>query len=101
MPGDFLKGLSADRYSRISDLLDESIDMVPSDREAWLAALEKRDPQSASVLRRMFAARCAVEADGFLEEMPLVPRKFLLTMLIGRLAARLWALSPTGPLRTP
>jgi hypothetical protein len=80
--GDFLKGLSAQRYARISELLDESIDMTPGDREIWLAALERNDPQSAVVLRSMFAARRLFQADRFLEEMPVVPRKLLLTVLV-------------------
>jgi eukaryotic-like serine/threonine-protein kinase len=71
--GDFLKGLSEAEYSRISALLDESIDMIPSDREVWVAALERTDPKSAAILRGMFAAQVAYTADEFLEEMPSVP----------------------------
>src|SRR6186713_1358972 len=70
---DFLKGLSEAQYTRISALLDESIDMIPSDREIWLATLERSDPKSAAILRDMFAAQVAYSADDFLEDMPSVP----------------------------
>jgi hypothetical protein len=70
--GDFLKGLSAAEYSRISDLLDESIDMLPADREIWLATLARRDPKSAAVLGSMFAAQGRYKADKFLEDLPAV-----------------------------
>jgi hypothetical protein len=70
--GDFLKDLSAAEYSRISDLLDESIDMIPGDREIWLATLGRSDPKSAAVLGSMFAAQGRYEADKFLEDLPAV-----------------------------
>ncbi|MBS0418132.1 MAG: protein kinase [Proteobacteria bacterium] len=85
--GDFLKGLSADAYFRISALLDESIDMIPSDRQVWLATLERTDPKSAAILRGMFTAQVAYSADNFLEEMPSVPADTTLssdTTLVGR-----------------
>jgi hypothetical protein len=72
MAGDFLKGLSATEYSRISDLLDESIDMTAGDREIWLATLGRSDPKSAAVQRPMFYAQDRYEADKFLEDLPAV-----------------------------
>src|SRR4051812_14854616 len=71
--GDFLKGLSGAEDSRISALLDESIDMISSDRGVWLAILERPEPKSAAILRDMFAAQVAYTADDFLEDMPSVP----------------------------
>jgi eukaryotic-like serine/threonine-protein kinase len=71
--GDFLRGLSEPEYSRISALLDDSLDMIPSDREIWLATLERSDPKSAAILRGMFSAQVAYAADNFLEDMPSVP----------------------------
>lgn len=85
--GDFLKGLGEAEYSRISALLDASIDMIPSDREVWLATLERDDPKSAAILRGMFAAQVAYSADHFLEDMPSVPADPALgadSTLIGR-----------------
>ncbi len=72
--GDFLKGLSEAQYSRISELLDESIDMIPSDREIWLATLDRDDPKSSAALRGMFAAQGTFTGKSFLEELPSVPR---------------------------
>jgi hypothetical protein len=70
--GDFLRGLSATEYSRISDLLDEALDMTPADREVWLATLGRSDPKSAAVLGSMFAAQHTYQADRFLEDLPVV-----------------------------
>jgi len=98
--GDFLKGLSAAQYARISNLLDESIDMLPADREIWLAELEQIDPQCAPVLRNMFAARPEGEADKFLQDIPSVlghRRLQVLMKLVRKLVARLRALSATSP----
>ena len=39
-----LKDLSPAEFSRLSALLDESIEMAPGKRDAWLAALESREP---------------------------------------------------------
>lgn len=94
--GDFLKGLSADQYARISVLLDESIDMSPGDREIWLAALEQLEPESAAVLRNMFAARRERESDNFLQDIPAVlghGRSLRVLRLIRRLMARLMLVS--------
>jgi hypothetical protein len=99
MSGDFLKDLSADQYARISDLLDESIDMPPGDRATWLAELEQVEPQLAAVLRNMFAARRDGEADRLLQDIPSVlghKRLVAVLRLARKLAARLWALSVTG-----
>ncbi len=68
--GDFLRGLSAAEYARISSLLDESLEMGPGDREVWLHTLEHDDPKSAAVLRSMFAAQGRDAADRFLEQLP-------------------------------
>ena len=69
---DFLKGLSATEYSRISGLLDEALDMTPADREIWLATLGRSDPKTAAVLGSMFAAQHRYQADKFLEDLPAV-----------------------------
>lgn len=98
--GDFLKELSADQYARISDLLDECIEMPPADRELWLAKLERVDPKLTAVLRNMFAARRADEADRLLQDIPSVLGHRRLTVLLRlarKLAARLWAMTVTGP----
>jgi hypothetical protein len=75
--GDFLKGLSATEYSRISDLLDEALDMTPADRETWLATLGGSDPISAAALGSLFAAQHRYQADKFLEDLPAVAGEYL------------------------
>ncbi len=62
-----LRSLSASEYARISKLLDDSIEMAPAERAEWLAVLGRSDPQSAAVLRDLFAAQGAALAPGLLE----------------------------------
>jgi eukaryotic-like serine/threonine-protein kinase len=69
-----LKELSASRFSRVSELLDESLDMASDKREAWLAALESSDPEAAALLRELFAAHGACRSEAFLEDREAVVR---------------------------
>jgi len=62
-----LEDLSAPEFSRLSALWDESIEMAPVDREAWLAALERSDPQTAALLRALSASHEESCKRGFLE----------------------------------
>jgi hypothetical protein len=41
-------------FSRLSALLDESLDMAPGERDVWLSELAGIDPTSASILRDVF-----------------------------------------------
>jgi eukaryotic-like serine/threonine-protein kinase len=63
-----LKDLTPAEYQRISQLLDESIDLAPEERSRWLTELERRDPAAAALLRDLFATQGACQAAGFLEE---------------------------------
>jgi len=71
--GRFPEGLERSGILANFRLLDESIDMIPATGEIWLATLERTDPNSAAILRRMFTAQVAYSADNFLEDMPSVP----------------------------
>ena len=51
--GSFLRSLSAAQFARISQLLDESLDMPAENRLAWLVELERGDPESAGILRTL------------------------------------------------
>src|SRR6202789_2138959 len=62
-----LKDLSAPEFSRLSALLDESIEMAPAERDVWLAALDSREPRVAAVLRRMLALQSGDQGRRFLE----------------------------------
>jgi hypothetical protein len=52
-----LKDLTPSQYSRISELLDEAIDMALEEREAWLAEIERSDLACALILRDLFASQ--------------------------------------------
>ena len=67
-----LKDLSAAEYSRLSALWDESIEMAPGEREAWLAALESGEPRLGAVLREMSALESGEQGRRFLETRDLV-----------------------------
>ena len=67
-----LKDLSAAEFSRLSTLWDESIDMAPGERDAWIAALERSDPKTAALLRALCASQDESRERGFLETSDLV-----------------------------
>ena len=69
-----LKDLSASEFSRLSTLLDESIEMTPGERHAWLAALERGEPRLGAVLREIFALQSGDQGRRFLETRDLVAR---------------------------
>jgi len=71
-PGVSLKDLSAAEFSRLSALWDESIEMGPAERGAWLGALESREPRVAVLLREMFANQHGDLGRRFLETRELV-----------------------------
>ncbi len=70
-----LKDLSESEYSRLSTLWDESIDMEPGEREAWLGALASREPRLGAVLREMLALHEGDQGRRFLETRNLVERQ--------------------------
>ena len=61
-----LRELTPDQYSRISLLLDESLELGPDERHAWLTDLQLRDAQAAELLRRLFASQPQGGAADFL-----------------------------------
>lgn len=63
-----LRGLTHDEFSRISRLLDESIELTFDERHAWLTNLEQHDPEAAVLLRRLFASQEEGRADRFLND---------------------------------
>jgi serine/threonine-protein kinase len=66
--------LSQSQFSRLSALLDQSLGMTPEERDAWLAALEREDPQSAALLRGLIASHEAARNQGFLETRDVLSR---------------------------
>jgi WD40 repeat protein/serine/threonine protein kinase len=69
-----IKDLSSAQYSRLSDLLDESIDMGPGARISWLGELAHTEPILAAILRDMFASQGQSHAQGFLETQDFLAR---------------------------
>jgi WD40 repeat protein/serine/threonine protein kinase len=67
-----LKDLSAPEFSRLSALWDESIEMAPAERDAWIVALERSDPKAAAHLRALCASQHESRERGFLETRDLV-----------------------------
>jgi eukaryotic-like serine/threonine-protein kinase len=67
-----LKDLSAGEFSRLIDLLDQSIEMTPEERHAWLAALESSEPKAAALLRAWSVSQDESRAKRFLETSGLV-----------------------------
>ena len=67
-----LKDLSAAEFSRLSALWDESIEMAPGERDAWLAALERSEPKAAALLRVLSASQEESRERRFLETSDLV-----------------------------
>ena len=66
-----LKGLTASQYRRLSQLLDESIDLSAEERAEWLALLDRSEPGWAAFLRNMFSSedrdrQKVLETRGFL-----------------------------------
>src|SRR5580700_8495407 len=69
-----LKDLSAAEFSRLSALFDESIEMAPGERGAWLAALVRSEPKLAGLLRVLCASQEESRERRFLETSDLVAR---------------------------
>jgi eukaryotic-like serine/threonine-protein kinase len=66
--------LSPAQFSRLSELLDESIDLDPGARKSWLAELAHTEPALAAILRDMFASQSQLDARGFLATQDFVAR---------------------------
>jgi len=84
--GEFLRHLSAARYARISELLDESLELLPGERGTWLATLQHSDPGSAALLRDLFAAQRTWQSHGFLDSRPHIPGRSFAGILLLALA---------------
>ena len=56
----------ATTWARLSPLLDEALDLPPSERAAWLAALQASTPADALILQRLLERHDAADRDAFL-----------------------------------
>ena len=57
-----IRDLDASQFSRVCALLDEALNLVPPDRDAWLAELGARDRESAELLNRMLCDHPGADA---------------------------------------
>lgn len=73
MSGPF-QNLTPEQYSKVSQLLDQSIELPPNERDAWLTDLGARDPEAAALLRRLFASQSASDDARFLEDRQRIAR---------------------------
>src|SRR5450631_342414 len=69
-----IKDLSAAEFSRLSQLLDESMDMAPGARVSWLDAIAQAEPALAAILRAMFDSQGESQARNFLETQDFLAR---------------------------
>ncbi|MDE2138750.1 MAG: serine/threonine protein kinase, partial [Gammaproteobacteria bacterium] len=59
------------QWARVLPLLDEALELEPSQREAWIAARSANDAPLAAQLRELLAVHAANRASGFMERSPL------------------------------
>ena len=62
------------------ELLDEALDLPPSERAAWLADLRRTQPEQAAKLDAMLATESELNRAGFLTELPEVPATSVLPL---------------------
>ena len=53
-------------WARLSPLLDEALDLLPSERTVWLAELQARAPTDALMLQRLLVRHEAADRNAFL-----------------------------------
>src|SRR5579862_4765627 len=62
--------MDAERWRRLSPLLDRALDKEGEARVRWFAALRARDPALAAEIEGLVAEAESLERDGFLERPP-------------------------------
>ena len=62
-----LPGFDAERWSALSPLLDELLDLPPADRAARLAALREQDAELAAMLAQLTDQLTEIDREAFLE----------------------------------
>lgn len=70
-----LKDLSPSEYARLSQLLDQALELDCAARDAWLADLAIGDARGAALLAGLLASQRQSESDGFLENRTLLLRE--------------------------
>jgi serine/threonine-protein kinase len=69
--------MDLDAWRAASPWLDEALDLTPTERDSWIAALERDRPEIAATLRLLFAGSESPGFGGFLGDSPtLLGRRF-------------------------
>lgn len=66
-------GQAASRWSELSPLLDELLDLPADERAQRLARMRETDPEQARALHELLAQLTAIDRDGFLQQGPVLP----------------------------
>jgi eukaryotic-like serine/threonine-protein kinase len=74
-----LRDLTPPQHSRLLELFDESLELSPEARVAWLTGLERNDPEFGPLLHNLLAAQSANQAEGFLSTGNSLARQLLST----------------------
>jgi hypothetical protein len=63
--------LTPDEWRKVSPYLDESLEIVPEERDAWLRSLTQKDARLASLVRELLDEQQKLKRESFLERSPL------------------------------
>jgi hypothetical protein len=61
----------ADEWRKVSPYLDEALEMVPEERDAWLQSLTQKDARLASLVQALLDEQQKLKQESFLERSPL------------------------------
>ncbi|MGZ8259929.1 MAG: protein kinase domain-containing protein [Caldimonas sp.] len=81
-------------WPRVSDCLDEALELAPAERAAWLAALRAREPEVAAGVAALLDQQGAIEREGFLEGS--APQPVAAVPLLGRRVGAYTLQAPIG-----
>jgi hypothetical protein len=63
--------LTPDEWRKVSPYLDEALEMVPGERDAWLLSLTQKDARLASLVQALLDEQRKLKQESFLERSPL------------------------------
>ena len=63
--------LTPDEWRKVSPYLDEALEIVPEERDAWLLSLAKKDARLASLVQALLDEQQKLKQESFLERSPL------------------------------
>ena len=87
-----MSGFDADRWERVSPLLDQALELAETERAAWLAALREEQPATAADLQRLLDEHRALARERFLD----ASYPAMTTTFAGRAIGAYTIVSPLG-----